>query len=80
MANGIRLVALSEKAAEPIHEAELPLPMCLVLGDEEQGDFIRSLPQVRDAGPIAHGREDRKSECFSRCWHRFIPYCLVENP
>tara|TARA_B100000768_G_scaffold161168_2_gene161107 strand:- start:1198 stop:2106 length:909 start_codon:yes stop_codon:yes gene_type:complete len=37
MANGIRLVALSEKAAEPIHEAELPLPMCLVLGDEEQG-------------------------------------------
>ncbi len=37
MSNGVRLVALSEKAAEPIHEAELPMPMCLVLGDEELG-------------------------------------------
>ena len=37
MAHGVKLVALSEKAAEPIHEAKLPLPMCLVLGDEEQG-------------------------------------------
>ena len=37
IANGIKLVALSEKAAQPIHETPLPLPLCLILGDEEKG-------------------------------------------
>ncbi len=37
IANGIKLVALSEKAAQPIHETPLPLPICLILGDEEKG-------------------------------------------
>jgi 23S rRNA (guanosine2251-2'-O)-methyltransferase len=57
----VRLVALSEKAAEPIHETELPLPMCLVLGDEEQGispEVIRKceiqvqLPMVGKTGSL----------------------------
>jgi 23S rRNA (guanosine2251-2'-O)-methyltransferase len=61
MTNGVRLVALSEKAAEPIHETELPLPMCLVLGDEEQGispEVIRKceiqvqLPMVGKTGSL----------------------------
>ncbi|MDG2208371.1 MAG: 23S rRNA (guanosine(2251)-2'-O)-methyltransferase RlmB [Flavobacteriales bacterium] len=37
IANGVKLVALSEKAAQPIHETPLPLPICLILGDEEKG-------------------------------------------
>jgi 23S rRNA (guanosine2251-2'-O)-methyltransferase len=61
MDNGIRLVALSEKAAEPIHEAKLNLPMCLVLGDEESGissDVLRKcemqvqLPMVGKTGSL----------------------------